>query len=118
MIEELVRRVFNLRNLVHTAHWKTGSYAQHVALGSFYEALPSILDNIVEVYQGCYGLIKVPAMAAAPVVGDIIAKIKEDAEWIAKNRSSIAKSNPMIENLIDGLTAEFYQTVYKLENLK
>ena len=44
MIEVLISRVFHSRNLAHWNHWRTKSYAQHKALGHFYddviEALP------------------------------------------------------------------------------
>lgn len=35
MLEELIMRVFAARNAAHLEHWRTKSYAQHVALGSF-----------------------------------------------------------------------------------
>ena len=37
MIEELVSKVFSARNASHLAHWATKSYAEHQALGAFYE---------------------------------------------------------------------------------
>lgn len=36
----------------HMTHLKTTSYAAHMALGEFYEALPELVDGIVEQYQG------------------------------------------------------------------
>ena len=37
MIEDLIARVFCTRNCAHLAHWASDSYAEHEALGSFYE---------------------------------------------------------------------------------
>ena len=54
MIEDLIARVFCTRNCAHLAHWASDSYAEHEALGSFYEDIIDILDNFVEVYQGNY----------------------------------------------------------------
>jgi len=57
MIEELVTRVFSTRNAAHLAHWKTKSFAEHSALGDFYDALIDGVDEIIEDYQGAFGLI-------------------------------------------------------------
>ena len=65
MINVLVARVFAARNLAHLEHWKTKSYAQHMALNSFYDDVVDDIDSIVETYQGAFGLIKVPMLPEA-----------------------------------------------------
>ena len=52
MIEQLIARVFATRNAAHLLHWRGPSYAQHMALGDFYEAIIDKLDEIVECHQG------------------------------------------------------------------
>ena len=45
---------------VHIFHWQTkkkGSLAQHMAFGEYYDAIPDLLDKLVETYQGKYGII-------------------------------------------------------------
>lgn len=37
-------------------HWQTCSYAEHKALGKFYEELPDLVDKFVESWQGTYGI--------------------------------------------------------------
>ena len=62
MIEQLISRVFYARNLAHYEHWRTKSYAQHQALGSFYDGVIDALDALVEAYQGVNGLVgQIPA---------------------------------------------------------
>jgi len=56
-ISELISRVFTTRNLVHFAHWSTKSFASHSALGELYENIIDETDNLVETYQGEFGLI-------------------------------------------------------------
>ena len=117
MIEELVGRVFALRNAVHLAHWASKSYAEHKALGKFYDTLVSGIDGIIEAYQGYYGLIgdvKIPEMPKK----DITAKIHSELSFIVSNRDKICSKNPMLLNLLDGFTAEYSTTLYKLVNLK
>lgn len=52
MIEQLVSRVFSTRNAAHLRHWSTQSYAEHVALGDFYDGVIDALDALVEARQG------------------------------------------------------------------
>ena len=57
MVAELVDRVFDDRDEAHREHWNTRSYAAHVALGDFYDAVIDKIDAFVEAYQGQFGLI-------------------------------------------------------------
>ena len=117
MIEELVSRVFALRNAVHLAHWATKSYSEHKALGNFYDDLIDNIDDIIEAYQGWFGLIgEVPARILSKK--DIVNVIREEMSWIGNNRDRVAKKNTMIENLIDNMMATYSTTHYKLVNLK
>ena len=116
MIEELVVKVFATRAAAHLAHWKTKSYAQHAALGDFYDAIIDQIDGIVEAYQGSFGLIDVGDMNSKTYT-DIVKQLEADVVWIAKNRSKIAKDVYALENLIDGLTETYLKTLYKLKNL-
>lgn len=116
MIEELVSRIFALRNATHLAHWATKSYAEHKALGKFYDDLIDKIDAIVEAYQGWYGLIGDVTLRAMPKT-NITDKIREELTWIAQNREKIAKKNTMMENLIDDLMQSYSVTHYKLVNL-
>lgn len=118
MIEELVGRVFALRNAAHREHWKTRSYAAHMALGAFYEGLPELIDGIVESYQGQNGLIELDGKFVTPTVEEFLPFLKEQAEWLASNRKAIAEGSTDLENQIDSLLAAFHTTLYKLEFLK
>ena len=117
MIEELVTRVFALRNATHLAHWSSKSFSEHKALGKFYDGLIDKIDGIVEAYQGWFGLIGEVRPSVFPK-GDITAKIREELTWINAHRSKIAKGNTMIENLVDDLMQLYSTTHYKLVNLK
>lgn len=117
MIEQLISRVFYARNLAHFSHWRTKSYAQHQALGSFYDEIIDAIDSLVEAYQGVFGLIGgVPA--PKQTMSDCLECLKDDAEWIEKNHEKICKGNRAIANLIDSVTGVYITTIYKLENLK
>ncbi len=120
MIEELVSRVFALRDAAHLAHWAAkgdGSFSRHMALGEFYEALPDAIDEIVETYQGGFTLIGEVNPTAFPKA-DVIDLIGSEGKWIAKNRDAIARNNCALENLIDGLVGLYMRTYYKLTKLR
>jgi hypothetical protein len=117
MIEQLISRVFYARNLAHYDHWRTKSYAQHKALGKFYEGVIDAIDALVEAYQGLNGLIgSIPS--PTDTKGDSLKILKADAEWIEANHEEISGGNRAVANLIDNVTGIYLSTIYKLENLR
>ncbi|NBW11885.1 MAG: hypothetical protein EBR82_28015 [Caulobacteraceae bacterium] len=106
-----------MRNAAHLAHWATKSYSEHKALGKLYDDLIDKIDNIVEAYQGYYGLIGEVRIMMMPKdrIADLV---RTELGWIQSNREKIAKKNTMIENLIDDLMQTYSTTHYKLVNLK
>ena len=52
MIETLIGKTIVLLNNVQMAHWQTTSYAQHEALGEFYNKMNELNDKFVETWQG------------------------------------------------------------------
>lgn len=116
-IKTLIANAFLTRNLLHLAHWSTKSYAAHNALSELYDQIIDDIDEIVEVYQGRYGLLSNLSIAGGIVPKDICCHVKEEAEWVEANRSAISNGCTAIENLVDNLIASYNKTVYKLENL-
>jgi hypothetical protein len=117
MIEELVARIFKTRNQAHLAHWKTKSFAEHEALGSFYDGLIDKLDGLVEACQGSKGIIGHVDLSCKDESVDIIKCLTDDANFISKNRSKIAHGVPALENILDEIVALYLTTLYKLKNL-
>ena len=114
-IEQLVARVFQARNIAHREHHKTDSYSKHSALGSFYEDIIPVIDEIIETYQGRHELIG-DYTVMDKKVSNITEYLIAEAAWIENNRKNIDVC-PAVQNLIDGLAAIYLQTVYKLSNL-
>jgi DNA-binding ferritin-like protein len=117
MIEELIARVFKTRNQAHLIHWKTKSFSEHEALGSFYDKLIDKLDELVEACQGSSGLIGHVDLSCKDESMEIIKCLKDDANWISKNREKIAHGVPALENIVDELVGVYLSTLYKLKNL-
>lgn len=110
----MITRLFAARTAAHLAHWKTKSYAQHKALGGYYEKLINTLDDYVEAHQGAFGIIgKVEGESK-----DITQLIRDEVLWLTEHREHIARNVPALENILDELVGLHMQTLYKLENLR
>ena len=115
---ELVEKVFTTRTLLHFAHLSTKSYAAHKALGEMYDSIVDAVDEIAEVYISKFGELKGLECCEAKIPQDIITYIEDESKWIDDNRMFISKSYKPVENLIDGLLANYGRAIYKLKNLK
>lgn len=114
MIDKLITRVFKARNAAHAEHWTTKSFAQHEALGEFYEDIIAALDKYVEAHQGTFGQMK----KAPEQVPDTAALLRDEMIWLIEHRSEIAKNVPALENVLDEMSAVYMKTLYKIENLR
>jgi len=52
---ELFTQFFEVKTQAHHLHHITTSYAEHKALGTFYEKWDELADNFIETYTGRYG---------------------------------------------------------------
>lgn len=52
MMGKLIANLLHGATKTHFAHLKTTSFAAHMALGEFYEAIPGLADAVAEQYQG------------------------------------------------------------------
>lgn len=113
MVEELISRVFAARNAAHLEHWETRSYATHVALGEFYDAVIDALDTFIEARIAYHGRPKSVELDGQQP-DDMAIYLSKEVEWIRQNRSNLAKGVPALENLIDALAEVYLRTIYKL----
>ena len=118
MIGRLIAILFLSREIAHREHLRTRSYAQHMALGDFYDSIVDAADAIAEAYQGRRGLIdEIPFLQ--PATGDIIDALERQLAAIEKIRyTAVPKEDTAIQNLIDEAVALHLSALYKLRNLK
>jgi DNA-binding ferritin-like protein len=119
-IAQLLAIMFLSRDMAHRAHWKTSSYAQHVALATFYDEIVDRADAIAEAYQGRYLVIDhVPILNAEGEKSDIADALESHMEDIEKLRYiACDKEDSPLQNLIDSAIELYLSTLYKLRNLK
>lgn len=117
MITTLISKVFATRGYAHLAHWSTASYAEHVALGDFYEEIVDGLDKLVEAYQGTFGKVKGVELCGDDAPADIIKHISAELIWMNNNCEEITKDLATLDNILQELQAVYMKTLYKLKNL-
>jgi hypothetical protein len=118
MIGQFIAVLFLARELAHREHLRTKSYAQHMALGDFYEQVLGLADSLAEAYQGRKGIIDIPLLDNE-FPGEIIKSMRDQLAWIETNRdSAVGKDDRAMQNIVDEIVALYLSTLYKLVNLK
>jgi DNA-binding ferritin-like protein len=122
MIGQMIATMFLSREMAHRAHLHVsgpGSFAQHSALGEFYEAIIQKADSITEAYQGRHSIIEIPYLEAPDDYGDILKVLEKHLEDIESIRyAAVDKKDTAIQNLIDEAVGTYLSAFYKLKNLK
>jgi hypothetical protein len=96
----------------HILHLQTRSYAQHMALGSLYEALPGLVDGIIESFQSKYGIVKeypsgYTASSKTPVEFVIdLRKFVEESRTVIGDDSELQSA---LDEIIDTLNSAIYK---------
>lgn len=114
-VKGLVQKMFEARQVTHNCHLKTKSFAEHEALGGFYEGVLGLVDEFVESYQGQYGLLE-DCELKVEAVSNPVQYLEDCAKLFALGRDELKDAH--LQNLIDEVVALTYRTVYKLKFLK
>ena len=115
---DFVGHLFLARDVTHSVHLNTRSYAKHKALGSFYDKVIDLADSFAEAYQGRHGLIGPITLQSAKKTGNVIEFLQESLAEIEANRYKFCDENETaIQNIIDEIVALYLSTLYKLRFL-
>ena len=115
-ISDVFAKLFEARNFAHYAHLRTKSYAQHKALGRFYEDLVGLADQFYETHAGQYGQSKFNA--GSPVKEeDPVRYMESFAKMMVDAHDMIEKKDTHLHNILDEIAGLTYQTIYKLKYL-
>ena len=108
--------LFHSATVTHFMHLQTKSFAQHMALGEYYDAIVELADKWAEAYQGCYDIItnypKEFHLATDPV--KYLTQIKDFVDDIRKD----LPSESQLQNIVDEIADQIDSTLYKLRFLK
>lgn len=110
--------LFLARDVTHSAHLNTRSYAKHKALQKFYDNVIDLADGFAEAYQGRYGLIGPISLMSAKKTNNVIEFLEDQLAEIEAMRYEVAdKTDSPLQNLIDGIIELYLSTLYKLKFL-
>jgi len=114
--EQLVRYTIEYGNQLRYYHWQTSSYAQHEALGEFYNGLSTKIDGLVESWQGRNGNIKVDQGSVELVDYSDVDTVIESAENLRDAYEQFKEkiSYGDIQNQIDEVVELINHTIYLL----
>lgn len=115
---QFVSNSFAVRTAAHLAHLSSRSYAQHVALGDFYDALVPLVDKYAEVYTGLEGKIPTYPKVPPPDHSDPIALVSTYLTLVKAEAKEDAKGSQALLNILAELEELTAQTLYKLKFLK
>lgn len=115
---DFMGQLFLARDVAHSVHLNTKSYAKHQALGGFYDEIIELADKFAEAYQGRKGLIGPISLMSARKNGNIIEFLEDSLEQIEEMRFKVVdKTDTPLQNIIDEIVGLYLSTLYKLKNL-
>lgn len=115
-IDQFINEAFAIRNQVHLWHIQTKGYAEHKALGEFYDGWLDLVDSFIETYAGKYerptgGL----SCTAIPYREDLsISYIRNVANWMQSSDLRSIAPDSDLQNILDELTSLANHTAYLL----
>lgn len=115
---DFVGLLFLARDVAHSVHLNTRSYAKHKALNKFYDEVIEVADDFAEAYQGRHGLIGPITLMSAKKTGNIIEFLESQLEEIETARYDVcSEKDSAMQNLIDNIVDLYLSTLYKLRFL-
>jgi hypothetical protein len=112
---EFIGMLFGARNIAHTIHLKTTSFAEHKTLEEFYSGIIPLADDFAQQYMGRYNVrIDIPVVANK-YKGSIADVLRAQMEWIEANRSAIVpRTETALHNVIDEIVGLYQNILYQL----
>ena len=115
---EFIGLLFLARDVTHSVHLNTKSFAKHMALNEFYHEIIDLTDSFAEAYQGRHGLVGPIKLTSAKGGSNVIQFLESSLQEIEDNRYKVcSKEETALQNLIDEIVDRYLGTLYKLRNL-
>jgi len=115
---DFVGYLFLARDVTHSVHLNTRSYAKHKALNKFYDGIVTLADDLAEAYQGRHGLIGPITLQSAKRTGMVVEFLEDQMAELEKCRYEVCeKTDTPLQNIIDEIIGLYLSTIYKLKFL-
>jgi len=115
-------KLFESREMAHVYHLSVkgdmGSYAAHVALGAYYDGILGFIDDLIEIYQGQYGLVENFDIinTSDTKTKEAIVYFEELVQFVKTERHTcLSDEDTHLQNIVDEVIALIYKTLYKLK---
>lgn len=102
-------------------HWQSFGYAEHTALGNYYDTMSDLIDSFVESYQGQYGRVFVDVSKIEledMKEYSIINYVNDTSRWLRefkrKLNDSDAYNTNALQNMLDEMVGETDKLKYLL----
>ena len=116
---EMISLLLHSRTQVHILHLQTKSFAEHSALGGYYDEIGGVVDGIIESYQGKYSILKGYKKYELEDYKDVTTTINYLKELYGKvEELRDCCKDSYIQNQIDNVCELINSTLYKLRFLK
>jgi len=115
---DFIGTLFLARDVAHSTHLNTRSFAKHSALNTFYDEIIDLADKFAEAYQGKYGLIGPISLMSAKKTNNIVEFLEGQLDELEGMRYKVVdKECTPLQNIIDEIFGLYYSTLYKLKFL-
>jgi len=116
-VAQFTSTLFASRTQAHIFHLQTTSYAQHIALGAYYDGIVDATDALVELIQGRYGIVR---GYVSPVTfkedDSTVAYFEALLKYVDVNRKNLPQDSN-IQNQVEAIVDLVDSTLYKLKYL-
>ena len=106
---KLLGILFQSRDKMHIAHLQTTSFAEHKALGGYYDGILDLTDKFAEVSFGRNK--RTPIVIPESSIQDSVVHLKEMQKIIDEERENYSSE---LQNILDEMLALINKTLYLL----
>ena len=115
---DFIGHLFLARDVTHSVHLNTRSYAKHKALGKFYDGIIDLADTFTEMYQGRHGLVGPITLHSAKKTTNVVDFLEDSLKDVEEMRYKVCdKDDTALQNIIDEIVGLYLSTLYKLKFL-
>jgi len=117
-IKAIAEKLFEAEITLHIYHLEAKSKNgwEHTALGSLYEALPDLADDLIEKSYAVVGSISGYKNISTSVETTPVAYVRGLFTEVSTQRMGI--TTPYIQQIVDNILDTIAKTIYQLDNVK
>ena len=106
---KFIGTLFQSRDMMHLQHLNTTSFAEHKALGGYYEGILDLIDSFTEIYFGRNK--RIPIVIPESKVANAADHLKSMQKLIDGERNNYPSE---LQNIMDEMLALVNKTLYLL----